>query len=67
VLVEGGAVQVNTVDASEGAAFSQLQVRQLPLEARNPGQLLSLQAGVIWAGVDLTNRSHAPPCRDRCR
>ena len=56
VLVEGGAVPVNTIDASEGSPFSELQVKQLPLEARNPSQLLSLQAGVIWAGEGLSDQ-----------
>src|SRR5207247_7997942 len=56
VLVEGGAVPVNTVDASQGAPFTELQVKQLPLEARNPSQLLSLQAGVIWAGENLSDQ-----------
>src|SRR5262245_33511830 len=35
VVVEGGAVPVNTIDATVGNPFSELQVRQLPLEARN--------------------------------
>lgn len=56
VLVEGGAVPVNTIDASQGSPFTELQVKQLPLEARNPSQLLSLQAGVIWAGESLTDQ-----------
>lgn len=53
VVVEGGAVKVNTTDASVGNPFGESQVRQLPLEARNPSQLLSLQAGVVWAGERL--------------
>lgn len=56
IVVEGGAVPVNTIDASEGSPFTELQVKQLPLEARNPSQLLSLQAGVIWAGEGLTDQ-----------
>jgi len=56
LTVEGGAVPVNTIDASEGAPFTELQVKQLPLEARNPSQLLSLQAGVIWAGENLNDQ-----------
>jgi len=56
ILVEGGAVPVNTIDASEGTPFTELQVKQLPLEARNPSQLLSLQAGVIWAGEGLSDQ-----------
>lgn len=55
IVVEGGAVPVNTIDATVGNPFSELQVRELPLEARNPSQLLSLQAGVVWAGERLTD------------
>ncbi|MBZ5653636.1 MAG: carboxypeptidase-like regulatory domain-containing protein, partial [Acidobacteriia bacterium] len=55
VVVEGGAVKVNTTDASVGNPFGENQVRQLPLEARNPSQLLSLQAGVVWAGEQLND------------
>lgn len=55
VVVEGGALPVNTIDASVGNPFTELQVKQLPLEARNPSQLLSLQAGVVWAGERLSD------------
>lgn len=55
VVVEGGAVKINTTDASIGNPFLENQVRQLPLEARNPSQLLSLQAGVVWAGEQLND------------
>ncbi|HWZ99174.1 MAG TPA: carboxypeptidase-like regulatory domain-containing protein [Candidatus Dormibacteraeota bacterium] len=41
---------LNTVDASIGNAFSETQVRQLPLEGRNVPDLLSLQAGVMYTG-----------------
>jgi len=53
IVVEGGVTAVNTIDASVGNPFDEVQVRQLPLEARNPSQLLSLQAGVVWAGESL--------------
>jgi hypothetical protein len=56
VTIEGGAIPVNTVDAAQGSPFTELQVKQLPLEARNPSQLLSLQAGVIWAGENLSDQ-----------
>ena len=37
---------INTVDASVGNAFSERQVRELPLQTRNVVELLSLQPGV---------------------
>ena len=50
VEVSADAETVNTTDASLGSAFSELQVRQLPLESRNVPDLLSLQAGVLYTG-----------------
>jgi hypothetical protein len=47
---------VNTVDASVGNAFSELQVRELPLETRNVVQLLSLEPGVTTNGEVLGAR-----------
>ena len=41
---------VNTTDASLGNAFSEQQVKQLPLESRNVPDLLSLQSGVLYTG-----------------
>jgi Carboxypeptidase regulatory-like domain len=41
---------LNTTDASLGNAFSERQVRDLPLEAGNVPELLSLQAGVTYTG-----------------
>jgi hypothetical protein len=41
---------LNTTDASLGAAFSERQVKELPLEAGNVPELLSLQAGVAYTG-----------------
>jgi hypothetical protein len=41
---------LNTTDASLGIAFSENQVKQLPMEARNVPDLLSLQAGVVYTG-----------------
>ena len=41
---------INTTDASLGTAFSENQVKQLPLESRNVPDLLSLQAGVVYTG-----------------
>jgi len=48
VLAE--AVTLNTTDASLGVAFGENQVKQLPLDARNVPDLLSLQAGVAYTG-----------------
>jgi hypothetical protein len=41
---------LNTTDASLGIAFNENQVKQLPMEARNVPDLLSLQAGVVYTG-----------------
>ena len=50
VEVTGEATLVNTTDASLGNAFSERQVKELPLEGRNVPDLLSLQAGVAYTG-----------------
>ena len=52
VTVAAGAAQLNTTDASVGHAFSTKPIRQLPLNARNPAGLLSLQAGVTFLSAD---------------
>ncbi len=58
VTVSGAAAQVNTTDASVGNAFGTKPISQLPLNARNPAGLLSLQAGVTFLSADsLDNRS----------
>src|SRR5215467_265981 len=56
VEVVDNAALVNTSDASLGAAFNQNQVSQLPIEARNVVELLSLQPGVTFLGdrIDAT-------------
>jgi len=41
---------LNTTDASLGNAFSESQVKSLPLEGGNVPDLLSLQAGVAYTG-----------------
>jgi Carboxypeptidase regulatory-like domain len=56
VNVAADVSMVNTVDASLGNAFSELQVRELPLETRNVVQLLSLQPGVTTNGEVLGAR-----------
>lgn len=50
VEVSAEAATVNTTDASLGNAFSETQVKELPLESRNVPDLLSLQAGVLYTG-----------------
>lgn len=50
VEVSAQAVTLNTSDASLGVAFSENQVKELPLEAGNVPELLSLQAGVTYTG-----------------
>src|SRR5260370_21765692 len=50
VEVSAAAVTLNTTDASLGSAFSENQVKELPLEAGNVPELLSLQAGVAYTG-----------------
>jgi len=56
VNVAAEASAINTVDASVGNAFSELQVRELPLQTRNVVQLLSLQPGVTTNGEVLGAR-----------
>jgi hypothetical protein len=50
VEVSAQAQTLNTTDASLGTAFSERQVKELPLEAGNVPELLSLQAGVAYTG-----------------
>lgn len=50
VEVSAEGATVNTTDASLGNAFSETQVKELPLESRNVPDLLSLQAGVLYTG-----------------
>ena len=50
VSVEAVVTPINTVDATIGNAFSETQVRQLPLMTRNVVELLSLQPGVTPTG-----------------
>lgn len=52
VEVSASGAQVNTTDASVGNAFGTKPIRQLPLNARNPAGLLSLQAGVTFLSAD---------------
>lgn len=56
VNVNADSNEINSVDASIGTAFSERQVRQLPLETRNVVELLSLQVGVTPAGEVLGAR-----------
>jgi len=56
VNVTAEASTINTVDASVGNAFTQTQIRQLPLLTRNVVELLSLQPGVTPNGEVLGAR-----------
>ena len=46
----GESTVVNTQNATIGNAFTETQVRQLPLQTRNVVELLSLQPGVTSTG-----------------
>jgi hypothetical protein len=48
VEVRSSSPILNTTDASLGNVITGLQIQQLPLEARNPVGLLSLQAGAVY-------------------
>ncbi|HKS80920.1 MAG TPA: TonB-dependent receptor [Candidatus Acidoferrales bacterium] len=48
VTVTEAAPVLNTTDASEGNTMGQLQIEQLPIEARDIVQLLSLEPGVVY-------------------
>ena len=50
VEVLASADVLNTTDASLGTAFNENQIKQLPLDARNVPDLLTLQAGVVYTG-----------------
>ena len=50
IEVSAQVATLNTTDASLGSAFSENQVKELPLEAGNVPELLSLQAGVAYTG-----------------
>ncbi|HKR59048.1 MAG TPA: DUF2012 domain-containing protein, partial [Pyrinomonadaceae bacterium] len=50
VVSNAGEVLLNTQDATLGNNFVSQQILQLPLEARNPVSLLTLQPGVTRAG-----------------
>lgn len=49
VTVTEAAPVLNTTDASEGNTMGEQQLEQLPIEARDVVQLLSLQPGVVYA------------------
>lgn len=50
VSVSEEAPPLNQTDASLGIAFSEKQVKEIPLEGRNVPDLLTLQAGVVYTG-----------------
>jgi len=51
VVISEQALALNTADATLGNAFNSVQVRDLPLSARNVVGLLSLQPGVTSGGT----------------
>jgi hypothetical protein len=53
VVVQGESRLINTSDASMGNNMSAEQIRNLPIEARNVVQLLSLQPGAVFVPVNL--------------
>jgi hypothetical protein len=50
VPIESGATTINAVDAARGNAIGEREVKSLPLAARNPLGLLTLQPGVVFTG-----------------
>lgn len=50
VTVTSESPALNLVDASIGNSFTEMQVKQIPLEGRNVPDLLNLQAGVSYTG-----------------
>jgi hypothetical protein len=50
VEVQGQTELVNTQDASIGNAFNSTQILNLPIEGRDPVEILSLQPGVSYVG-----------------
>ena len=56
VNVQAEVSQINTTDASLGNPFSEMQVRQIPLQTRNVVELLSVQPGVTSNGEVLGAR-----------
>ena len=58
VAVTAEAPLLNTTDASVGTVITEMQVKQLPLEARDVAALYSIQPGVVYMGnrpdMDLT-------------
>jgi len=56
VNVQAEVSQINTTDASLGNPFSEMQVRQIPLQTRNVVELLSVQPGMTSNGEVLGAR-----------
>lgn len=57
VIVESAAAPtINTQDATVGNTFNQEQVLDLPILARNPVNLLTIQPGVVFTGMSDTDQ-----------
>lgn len=54
VSVTAEATSINTQNATMGSPFTEIQVRQLPLQTRNVVELLALQPGVTSTGKNET-------------
>ncbi len=55
VNVNAGAAALNFTDATEGNAVGNATIEALPMEARNPISLLTLQPGVLYLGPENTD------------
>jgi hypothetical protein len=49
IVVAASAVQVDTTTASIGEVVDEVRINELPLDGRNPAQLIALVAGTTWA------------------
>jgi hypothetical protein len=64
ITVEATAAGVNTWDSTVGLSFSELEIKQLPLSARNPVDLLTLEPGVVFTGSSDTDLLFQGSTRD---
>lgn len=68
VEVEAARTGLNTLDATMGDTFGELQVKQLPFSARNPVAMLTLQPGVVFTGesdIDLLSMGSTADLEER--
>jgi len=55
-VVAGAAPTINTEDATVGDSYSEREVKDLPVLARNPVNLLTFQPGVVFTGFSNTDQ-----------